>query len=96
MLACFVEHREQERSSSCGSSDDWRGKLHSKHLLLNHGDPQSRFDGLCWPSGFIQLPAATKNFKSGCITMHVNTHGMVFRSCIPVSREDGNLVWGLF
>lgn len=62
----------------------------SEQLLLNHGDPQSRCDNLCWLSGFIQLPAATKNFKSGCITLHVNAYGMVFRSCV-LSCEDRNL-----
>lgn len=97
---CFLEHQRQERGSSYGSSNGRRGngcsKLPSKQFLLNHGDPWSRLDGLSWPSGFIQLRAATTNFKSGCITMHVNEHEMVFRSWILMTHEDENLVWGPF
>lgn len=80
------QQRQQERQRM----------LLSKHFLLNHGDPQSKLDGLRWPSGFIQLPAPTKNFKPGCITMHVNARGVVFRSYLLMSHEDGNLVWGPF
>lgn len=94
MLACFLEHWQKERSSNYGSRNGKRGnvcsKLLSKQLLLNHEDPLSRFDDLCWLSGFIQLPAATKNFKSGWITLHINAHGMVFGSFV-LSCEDGNL-----
>lgn len=96
VLARFLEHQRQERSSSYGRSDGRRGNECSKQFLLNHEDPQSQTDGLCWPSGFIQLPAATKNFKSGCVTMHVNVHEAVFRSCILTFHEDGNLVWDHF
>lgn len=66
----------------------------SKQFWLNHGDPQNRLHGLCWPSGFI--PAPTNNFKSGCKTMHVHACGMVFRSCVLMSHEDGVLVCGPF
>lgn len=89
VLACFLEHQRHKRSSSYGSSDgriDNRcSKLPSKQFLLNHVDPQSRLDGLCWPASFVQLPDTTENFKSGCITMHGNAHGVFFRRCILMS-----------